>query len=194
MILLVDADSLIFASCYKKREHPEDEKYLASLSERLGHSKQRVAYVHKQHDKETGEADPLKPQVIIHERERVKTPVLPELKEFKDSIEAEAARLEKIDNIKKKFSEAGLDLDEEFFADNEEKLLALSETDTLDFFISNLLPAVKEEEAADEGEVENQTEEEEAGLQIPAVRSTQDGDDNDYSPLELARALQSRDK
>ena len=27
MILLVDADSLIFASCYKKREHPEDEKY-----------------------------------------------------------------------------------------------------------------------------------------------------------------------
>ena len=31
MILLVDADSLIFASCYKKRETPEDEKYYTDL-------------------------------------------------------------------------------------------------------------------------------------------------------------------
>ena len=28
MILLVDADSLIFASCYRKRETPEDEQVL----------------------------------------------------------------------------------------------------------------------------------------------------------------------
>jgi len=31
MILLVDADSLIFASCYKKREHPEDEMYYSDI-------------------------------------------------------------------------------------------------------------------------------------------------------------------
>ena len=31
MILLVDADSLIFASCYKKRETPEDEKYYTDI-------------------------------------------------------------------------------------------------------------------------------------------------------------------
>ena len=33
MILLVDADSLIFASCYKKREHPEDEKYYTDIAD-----------------------------------------------------------------------------------------------------------------------------------------------------------------
>jgi len=33
MILLVDADSLIFASCYKKRETPEDGKYYTELSD-----------------------------------------------------------------------------------------------------------------------------------------------------------------
>jgi len=33
MILLVDADSLIFASCYRKREHPEDEKYYTDIAD-----------------------------------------------------------------------------------------------------------------------------------------------------------------
>jgi 5'-3' exonuclease len=33
MILLVDADSLIFASCYKKRETPEDEKYYTDIED-----------------------------------------------------------------------------------------------------------------------------------------------------------------
>ena len=33
MILLVDADSLIFASCYRKRENPEDEKYYTEIAD-----------------------------------------------------------------------------------------------------------------------------------------------------------------
>jgi len=33
MILLVDADSLIFASCYRKRENPEDEKYYTDIAD-----------------------------------------------------------------------------------------------------------------------------------------------------------------
>jgi 5'-3' exonuclease len=33
MILLVDADSLIFASCYRKRENPEDEKYYSDIAD-----------------------------------------------------------------------------------------------------------------------------------------------------------------
>ena len=33
MILLVDADSLIFASCFKKRENIDDEKYYTDISE-----------------------------------------------------------------------------------------------------------------------------------------------------------------
>ena len=33
MILLVDADSLIFASCYRKRETPDDEKYYTNIED-----------------------------------------------------------------------------------------------------------------------------------------------------------------
>lgn len=33
MILLVDADSLIFAACYKKRENPEDDKYFRDIED-----------------------------------------------------------------------------------------------------------------------------------------------------------------
>tara|TARA_R110000851_G_scaffold35838_3_gene94030 strand:- start:2081 stop:2794 length:714 start_codon:yes stop_codon:yes gene_type:complete len=33
MILLIDADSLIFASCYRKRENPEDEKFYTDISD-----------------------------------------------------------------------------------------------------------------------------------------------------------------
>ena len=33
MILLIDADSLIFASCYRKRENPEDEKYYTDIAD-----------------------------------------------------------------------------------------------------------------------------------------------------------------
>ena len=33
MILLIDADSLIFASCYRKRETPDDEKYYTDIED-----------------------------------------------------------------------------------------------------------------------------------------------------------------
>ena len=33
MILLIDADSLIFASCYKKREHKDDERFYTDIED-----------------------------------------------------------------------------------------------------------------------------------------------------------------
>ena len=33
MILLIDADSLVFASCYRKRENPEDEPYYSDIAD-----------------------------------------------------------------------------------------------------------------------------------------------------------------
>ena len=33
MILLVDADSLVFASCYRKRQFPDDEKYYTDIKD-----------------------------------------------------------------------------------------------------------------------------------------------------------------
>jgi hypothetical protein len=51
MILLVDADSLIFASCYKKREHPEDEKYYTDIADaRNKFDQQFMAIVNKLED------------------------------------------------------------------------------------------------------------------------------------------------
>ena len=51
MILLVDADSLIFASCYKKREHPEDDKYYTDIADaRNKFDQQFMAIVNKLED------------------------------------------------------------------------------------------------------------------------------------------------
>lgn len=33
MILLIDADSLMYAACYRKREHPEDDKYFQDIAD-----------------------------------------------------------------------------------------------------------------------------------------------------------------
>ena len=33
MILLIDADSLIFASCYRKRENPDDDLYYTEIED-----------------------------------------------------------------------------------------------------------------------------------------------------------------
>ena len=51
MILLVDADSLIFASCYKKRENPEDGMYYTNISDsRNKFHEQFMAIVNKLED------------------------------------------------------------------------------------------------------------------------------------------------
>ena len=33
MVLLIDADSLVFASCYRKRETPEDEPFFSDIAD-----------------------------------------------------------------------------------------------------------------------------------------------------------------
>lgn len=62
---------------------------------------------------------------------------LTSLREYKEAAEAEAQKAEKLGNIKAKFVEAGLEKDEEYFANNEETLLAMSESQ-LDFMVQEL--------------------------------------------------------
>ena len=51
MILLVDADSLIFASCYKKRDNPEDDKYYRDIEDsRAKFDEQFMSIVNKLED------------------------------------------------------------------------------------------------------------------------------------------------
>lgn len=59
------------------------------------------------------------------------------LREYKAAIEAEAAKIEKLDNIKKKFVEAGIEKDDSFFSENGEKLASMDET-ALDFMVQEL--------------------------------------------------------
>jgi hypothetical protein len=59
------------------------------------------------------------------------------LKEFKQGIEAEANKKEKLASVKTKFSEAQIEKDEQFFVDNEEKLLAMSD-EQLDFMVQEM--------------------------------------------------------
>ena len=62
---------------------------------------------------------------------------LTSLKEFKQTVEAEAEKKEKLASVKTKFSEAQIEKDEQYFVDNEEKLLAMSE-EQLDFMVQEL--------------------------------------------------------
>ena len=60
------------------------------------------------------------------------------LAEFKRGIDEEKAKSEKLNSIKIKFNEAGVEKDETYFAENAERLLGLSE-ETLDFIIQEFV-------------------------------------------------------
>lgn len=70
-------------------------------------------------------------------------PELTTLKEYKASIDAETEKLEKIESIKKQFVEAGLEKDDQYFADHAEKLLKMDE-EALAFFVQEVAANVAE--------------------------------------------------
>lgn len=65
------------------------------------------------------------------------------LREYKASVEAEEAKAGKLEDIKLKFKEAGLNKEDEYFTDNEEKLLVLEEA-SLEFMIQELVAFAEE--------------------------------------------------
>lgn len=71
---------------------------------------------------------------------------LTDLRAYKQNIETEKARAEKIQTIKTKFEEAGIQKDAEYFDANAEKLLAMSE-DAFEFMLQELV-AFKPAESA----------------------------------------------
>lgn len=64
------------------------------------------------------------------------------LREFKASLDAEVAKQEKIQSIKEKFAEAGIQKPEEYFTENSERLLKLDE-EMLAFMLTELKPATE---------------------------------------------------
>jgi len=77
------------------------------------------------------------------------------LKEFKASADADKEKAEKLTSIRKKFADAGLQKEDEYFSTNEELLLNLSEP-SLDFMIQELVSfSSKEEKASSKKEIPN---------------------------------------
>jgi hypothetical protein len=139
-------------------------------------------------DRLQAEVEELKENQITEEQAQ-KLEEYPELLEFKTTVEAEAARIEKLEEIKEMFTEAGINRDDEYFEDNEDKLLALEEADTLDFFISNLVANAGEEEDEDEDE-----DEEHSTIKVPNLKNNKK-EDEELSIPELGKALrEAREK
>jgi|SRR5688572_30656476 len=60
---------------------------------------------------------------------------LAELRTFKAQADAEAEKAQKLEEVKQKFVEAGIEKDEEYFTDNADRLIAM-DSEILDFMIS----------------------------------------------------------
>lgn len=96
------------------------------------------------------------------------------LKEYKETREKEDAENQRFESIKSKFSEAGIELDEEYFSSKREYLLSMND-EVLEFFIKELMMAKKPEEAS---------------LKKPQVPNfTRQSVNTELSPVELARKL-----
>jgi hypothetical protein len=127
---------------------------------------------------------------------------LERLQEFEVEILAEAKKLEVLAEIRNAFNEAGVEKDDEFFAESEEQLLALKEGEVLDFFIANLVSEEEEEEESEEEEeLEEDTEdvedeedsekedlEDEEASKFPKIRRIKVGEEN-HSITDIAQAL-----
>jgi hypothetical protein len=100
------------------------------------------------------------------------------LREFKEQIDKEVEAEKALDAIKDLFTEAGVEKDEEYFAENRERLLAMSQED-IEFMLQEIVAFSAKEE-------EEEEEDDEAGLKVPNARNKQE---KTLTPQEIARKL-----
>jgi len=92
-----------------------------------------------EYDEYVQEIGQLKALVETYEKEKASLEdELKNLREYKEKTEAEKLNLEKIKTIKELFSQKGINKPEEFFEENKELLLSLSDS-AIDFMIQELL-------------------------------------------------------
>lgn len=103
---------------------------------------------------------------------------LAELQAFKNEIDAEAAKLEKMDGIKAKFAEAKLNKEDVWFTENEEKLLKTDEA-SLEFMIQELAAFSAQASQNDDKENKNR---------IPNFN----GEPTEYNVHDIVKALKER--
>lgn len=108
------------------------------------------------------------------------TAELETLRAFKEDIEKKEADAAKLESIKAKFVEAGIEKDETYFEDNREKLLSLAE-ETLDFMIQELVAFSSKTEKDPKDEKQTKS------SKVPPIPGDDGGNLND--PKELGRML-----
>lgn len=100
------------------------------------------------------------------------------LKEFKENIEKEQAEAERLIAIKGKFKEASLEKENEYFVDNKEMLLSMTDA-ALDFMLQEMVAGLNKSKASKNDD----------GTEIPPIASDQL---REFSIKELAKALRER--
>ena len=105
---------------------------------------------------------------------------LDELRSYKSEIEAEKERAERLESIKNKFSEAGIEKEDSYFEEKKEVLLGLDEA-ALDFFVQEAVAFAAKDDKKDKDE-------QASAKKIPGFVSDKN---EDYSMKELAEALRS---
>lgn len=160
-------------------ENTEENTVEKELQEKLDAATARVAELEAQlQEKDTAIAE------LTTQKKSLEEEIVP-LKEFKEQADAAAAKAEKLASIKKKFEEAGLKKDDEYFTTNEETLLKMEEAQ-LDFMVAEL-KAFASVKAEDESKEENSSSKRKN--KIPALR----GDNEEPVSLkELGQALRER--
>jgi hypothetical protein len=119
----------------------------------------------------------------LTEENTAKETELVTLREYKASIEAETARVEKLEQIKTKFVEAGLTKDDEYFNTNSDKFFKMDD-DSLSFFIQEMAAGLTTEAGKNSQSSTKET-------KIPALL----GDEGeDKSVKSLAKALREQRK
>lgn len=114
---------------------------------------------------------------------------LEELREYKNSAEAEKQKAEKLVSIKERFSEAGLEVDEAFFADRQEFLLNL-DTDALDFYVQDMVAFATKEKDDDNDDNKDEKASKKFGSKLPNLEK-KTSEENDFKSV--ADYLKSRD-
>lgn len=146
------------------------------LQEKLDAATARITELEAQlQERETAVAE------LTTQKETLEAEIAP-LKEFKETADAKAAEAAKLDQIKTKFVEAGLEKDEEYFVSNRDNLLAMPETQ-LNFMLQELKAFASSVKTTEASTQEKKTE-------IPAIHSQDDGDEPTLK--DMAQYLRNR--
>lgn len=133
-------------------------------------------------EKETALAESQAEVTRLTDEVTAKEGELAPLREFKQAADAEQEKATKLENIKTKFVEAGIEKDDEYFDKNTDRLIAMND-EQLDFMLQELKVFA---------EASNTSTASTKKTKIPALKSSDDSEE--LSPKEIGRALRERGK